>query len=113
MFAKSFLVLDGNGGLNGARTAQIALMIAIPATSAVARCNAILSTTTNARGSNTPKRVSPAMVDSIVPIPIRMPVNSNWSDGCCASSPMPLPGSVKPTGNAHNARAVTMVNVTA
>ncbi|WP_407057086.1 DUF7828 domain-containing protein [Citrobacter freundii] len=30
-----------------------------------------------------------------------------------ASSPMPLPGSVKPTGNAHNARAVTMVNVTA
>lgn len=113
MFAKSFLALDGNGGLNGARTAQISPYDSDTCHLCGCALQCHLSTTTNARGSNTPKRVSPAMVDSIVPIPIRMPVNSNWSDGCSASSPMPLPGSVKPTGNAHNARTVTMVNVTA
>lgn len=112
MFAKSFLALDGNGGLNGARTAQIA-----PYDSDTYHlCGCALQChpeyNNECPGSNTPKRVSPAMVDSIVPIPIRMPVNSNWSDGCSASSVMPLPGSVKTTGNAHNARAISMVNVT-
>ncbi len=49
MYAKSFLALDGNGRLTGARTAQLLLMPTTPAT-----CVAVHSDTTRNTTPNCP-----------------------------------------------------------
>ena len=53
MYAKSFLALDGNGRLTGARTAQAHLMLTTPATCVAVHSDTIRNTTLNFPGLNT------------------------------------------------------------
>ena len=53
MYAKSFLALDGNGRLTGARTTELHLMIATPATFAAVHSDTTRNTTLNVPGLNT------------------------------------------------------------
>lgn len=53
MYAKSFIALDGNGRLTGARTAQAAPMLTTPATCVAVHSDTIRNTTLNFPGLNT------------------------------------------------------------
>lgn len=108
MFAKSFIALDGNGRLTGARTAQAALMIDIPAISVTECCNTVQNAPLNARGLNIPTMVSTIVLMSVLKRMRHISLNI-----CNASSPMPRQWSLKPTGTAHNVLPITMVSVTA
>ncbi|TDV78823.1 hypothetical protein OD28_2144 [Enterobacter asburiae] len=113
MFAKSFIALDGNGRLTGARTAQAALMIDIPAISVTECCNTVQNAPLNARGLNIPTKGLPTMVSTIVLMSVLKRMRHISLNVCNASSPMPRQWSLKPTGTAHNVLPITMVSVTA
>lgn len=108
MFAKSFIALDGNGRLTGARTAQ-----AVPYDRYTYHlCNSVLQYRPEYATERTWfKHTDNGQYHCLMSVLKRMRHTS--LNVCNAFSPMPLPGSLKPAGTAHNVLPITMVNVTA